>query len=153
MRSSIPRAVLLWASLSVGCATILALYMLNFEIGSRDKGRIASDVANLELIERGLKHFVAVRGSIPNQLLDVPSAEGSELRAVPRDPWGRDYVYQIIRSDLQKVSVSISSYGEDGRSGGTGASADMGRTIVFDCSNECVWEPQPGEIETFISGH
>jgi general secretion pathway protein G len=42
--------------------------------------------------------------------------------AVPNDPWGKPYVY---RSPGQSGAYEISSYGADGREGGTGAAADI----------------------------
>jgi general secretion pathway protein G len=41
---------------------------------------------------------------------------------VPKDPWGRPYVY---RSPGQHGSYDILSYGADGQEGGTGAAADI----------------------------
>jgi general secretion pathway protein G len=42
--------------------------------------------------------------------------------AVPRDPWGKPYVYQ---SPGQHGPYDIVSYGADGQQGGTGAAADI----------------------------
>ena len=41
---------------------------------------------------------------------------------VPADPWGKPYGY---RSPGQKGAYDITSYGADGREGGTGAAADI----------------------------
>ena len=41
---------------------------------------------------------------------------------VPKDPWGRPYVY---RSPGQHGAYDILSYGADGQEGGTGAAADI----------------------------
>ena len=41
---------------------------------------------------------------------------------VPKDPWGRQYVY---RSPGQRGPYDILSYGADGQEGGTGAAADI----------------------------
>jgi general secretion pathway protein G len=41
---------------------------------------------------------------------------------VPKDPWGKDYVY---RSPVQNAAYEIMSYGADGQEGGTGAAADI----------------------------
>jgi general secretion pathway protein G len=41
---------------------------------------------------------------------------------VPKDPWGRPYVY---RSPGQHGPYEILSYGADGQEGGTGAAADI----------------------------
>jgi len=42
--------------------------------------------------------------------------------AVPKDPWGKPYVY---RSPGQHGAFDILSYGADGQEGGTGAAADI----------------------------
>jgi len=42
--------------------------------------------------------------------------------AVPKDPWGKPYVY---RSPGQHGAYDILSYGADGQEGGTGAAADI----------------------------
>jgi general secretion pathway protein G len=41
---------------------------------------------------------------------------------VPKDPWGRPYIY---RSPGQHGAYDILSYGSDGQEGGTGAAADI----------------------------
>ena len=41
---------------------------------------------------------------------------------VPKDPWGKSYVY---RSPGQRGAYDIQSYGSDGQEGGTGAAADI----------------------------
>ena len=41
---------------------------------------------------------------------------------VPKDPWGRPYIY---RSPGQHGAYDILSYGADGQEGGTGAAADI----------------------------
>jgi general secretion pathway protein G len=44
-------------------------------------------------------------------------------KAVPNDPWGRPYVY---RHPGQKSEYDLTSYGRDGKPGGTGEDADIG---------------------------
>lgn len=41
---------------------------------------------------------------------------------VPKDPWGKSYVY---RSPGQRGAYDIQSYGADGQEGGSGAAADI----------------------------
>jgi general secretion pathway protein G len=54
----------------------------------------------------------------------VASWNGPYLKgnAVPKDPWGKSYVY---RSPGQHGAYDILSYGADGQEGGTGAAADI----------------------------
>lgn len=51
----------------------------------------------------------------------APLIEAKLIPAVPRDPWGRPYLYQY---DGKKGRVL--SYGADGQPGGTGDNADLG---------------------------
>ena len=54
----------------------------------------------------------------------VASWNGPYLKgnAVPKDPWGKSYVY---RSPGQHGAYDILSFGADGQEGGTGAAADV----------------------------
>jgi general secretion pathway protein G len=54
----------------------------------------------------------------------VASWNGPYLKGtiVPKDPWGRSYIY---RAPGQHGSYDIVSYGADGQEGGTGAAADI----------------------------
>ncbi len=51
----------------------------------------------------------------PNGYLDAPS--------VPKDPWGRDYVYLVPGS--RGEAFEVLSYGADGEPGGDGFNADL----------------------------
>ena len=54
----------------------------------------------------------------------VTSWNGPYLKGnvVPKDPWGRPYIY---RTPGQHGAYDILSYGADGQEGGTGAAADI----------------------------
>ena len=54
----------------------------------------------------------------------VPSWSGPYLKGnvVPKDPWGKPYIY---RAPGQHGAYDILSYGADGQEGGTGAAADI----------------------------
>jgi general secretion pathway protein G len=54
----------------------------------------------------------------------VPSWSGPYLKGnvVPKDPWGRPYIYRVPG---QHGAYDILSYGADGQEGGTGAAADI----------------------------
>lgn len=45
-------------------------------------------------------------------------------KAVPKDPWGRDYVY-VSPGRVNPQSYDLISYGADGRPGGEGEDADI----------------------------
>jgi general secretion pathway protein G len=84
-------------------ASALDLYAL-------DAGRHPSSSEGLEALMRR-------PGSVTNW--GGPYLKGD---AVPKDPWGHQYVY---RSPGQHGSYDILSYGADGQEGGTGAAADI----------------------------
>lgn len=55
---------------------------------------------------------------------DEPKWTGPYLaKAVPKDPWGNEYVY---RSPGEHGDFDLSSLGRDGRPGGDGEDADLG---------------------------
>lgn len=54
---------------------------------------------------------------------------GGYIRRVPKDPWGREYHYQVPGTHSQ---VDIFSYGEDGLPGGEGSASDIGNWNVDD---------------------
>jgi general secretion pathway protein G len=55
---------------------------------------------------------------------DEPNWNGPYLRkAIPKDPWGRPYVYRVPG---QKAEFDLLSFGRDGKAGGSGEDADIG---------------------------
>jgi general secretion pathway protein G len=60
--------------------------------------------------------------ALVKQVGTIPGWSGPYLAkgAVPLDPWGKPYVYEI-----NDQGVRIKSYGADGKEGGTGENADI----------------------------
>lgn len=58
--------------------------------------------------------------------VDAPSNWKSPYlrKAVPKDPWGHDYVY-VSPGRVNPQSYDLISYGADGRPGGDGENADL----------------------------
>lgn len=50
--------------------------------------------------------------------------EGGYLERLPKDPWGRDYVY--VYPGTRGGAFDLYSLGADGKPGGSGTSADIG---------------------------
>ena len=48
---------------------------------------------------------------------------GGYIKRLPKDPWGRDYMYL---NPGQHGAVDIYTYGADGQEGGEGVNADIG---------------------------
>jgi general secretion pathway protein G len=56
---------------------------------------------------------------------DLPNWDGPYIKkAVPKDPWGRDYVY-TCPGEHNTDSYDLYSLGRDGKEGGTGSDADI----------------------------
>ena len=49
------------------------------------------------------------------------------LQSVPKDPWGRDYLYL---NPGEHAEVDIFTFGADGQPGGTGVNAEIGNWDV-----------------------
>jgi len=50
--------------------------------------------------------------------------EGGYIQAVPKDPWGNDYIY-ICPGIENPNGYDLESYGADGQDGGEGNDADI----------------------------
>jgi general secretion pathway protein G len=68
--------------------------------------------------DQGLQALVSQPGGQP----EAPNWKGY-IERLPKDPWGRDYVFL---SPGQRGEVDVYSLGRDGRLGGEGADADIG---------------------------
>ena len=85
------------------------------------------------VIEHAVTAFALANGGrYPDSLQSVvaPDANGKTLLSrVPVDPWGRAYVYEPPGSERTRPRVS--TYGKDGRSGGSGADSDIDNLTSF----------------------
>ena len=75
------------------------------------------DVGRYPGTDEGLRALVENMGSVPNW-----SGPYLKKNAVPKDPWGRDYVY---RAPGQHGEYDVYSLGADGQEGGEGENADV----------------------------
>src|SRR5262245_18424668 len=91
------------------------------------KSEVNAAKAQIDALEKALDQYRLDTGSYPaaelglGALIVRPSNEpkwaGPYLKkALPPDPWGRPYLYQL----RENGGVSILSYGKDGQPGGTG---------------------------------
>lgn len=67
--------------------------------------------------DQGLEALVTNPGDVRNW------RPGGYLKRLPKDPWGREYLYL---SPGEKGEVDIFTYGKDGQAGGEGSNADIG---------------------------
>ena len=77
----------------------------------------ALDTGQYPSSSEGLEALMQRPGSVASW--NGPYLKGN---AVPKDPWGKSYVY---RSPGQHGAYDILSFGADGQEGGTGAAADI----------------------------
>jgi len=90
--------------------TALQMYKLeNFNFPSTEQGLLA-------LVEQ------------PNGEPEAPNwQDGGYLSSLPKDPWGRDYLYL---SPGENGDVDIYTLGADGQNGGDGEQADIGNWTI-----------------------
>lgn len=76
------------------------------------------DNGNYPSTEQGLVALVEKPNSNP-----VPSNWKQYLKSLPKDPWGRDYLYL---NPGEHSDVDVFTYGAEGQQGGTGINAEIG---------------------------
>ena len=106
------------------------------------KARRAKAVAEIQTFRTALQVYRMEQGGIPTQeqglkaLCEKPATgpaperypDGGYLdsRAVPRDPWGHEYVYMTPGANGEPYEIV--SYGADGEPGGAGEAEDVSST-------------------------
>src|SRR4051794_31327084 len=112
---------------------LLAGFVAPRYFGQVGKSEVAVAKAQIDSLEKALDQFRLDTGHYPSgeqglkALVDKPVNEpkwaGPYLRkAVPLDPWGKEYVYKIPG---EKTDFELVSYGRDGAPGGSGENADI----------------------------
>lgn len=97
------------------------------------KSEVGTAKAQIDAIEKALDQYRLDTGRYPAAELGLaalytrpasePKWNGPYLKkAVPQDPWGKDYVYKIPG---ERGEYDLLSYGKDGQPGGTGENADI----------------------------
>ena len=101
------------------------------------KARIAKAKTEIKGIESALQMYKLENFNFPTTdqgllaLVEQPTGEpeapnwqeGGYLSKMPKDPWGRDYLYV---SPGENSDVDVYSLGADGQEGGEGENADIG---------------------------
>ncbi|HEX8389342.1 MAG TPA: type II secretion system major pseudopilin GspG [Sphingomonas sp.] len=105
-------------------ATIVAINVLP----SGDQARVTRAKADINTIQAGLDLYKLQNGRYPTTsegLQVLVGGRGAYLKgsAVPKDPWGRDYLYA---SPGQHGDADVWSLGADGQEGGEELNADVG---------------------------
>lgn len=107
-------------------------------MGQSDEARVTSTRVQIKNIEQALQLYQLHNGFFPSTsqgleaLIKAPTMppvpknfqQGGYLnaRSVPKDAWGRDFMYNCPG---ELGEYDIISYGRDGREGGTGVDADI----------------------------
>jgi len=105
--------------------SLVAPKMLD-KVGSSKK---KTAVAQMQMFETAIDTYRLDIGSPPLTLEELrnsnnPSWDGPYLpKAIPMDPWGKPYVYQVPGQN--GMPYSIMSYGLDGKVGGTDENEDV----------------------------
>ncbi len=97
------------------------------------KSEIGTAKAQIDALEKALDQYRLDTGHYPGAEVALgglytrppnePKWNGPYLKkAVPKDPWGKDYVYKIPG---EHSDYDLLSYGKDGQPGGTGENADI----------------------------
>jgi general secretion pathway protein G len=114
---------------------ILAALIAPNIIGNIDKAQVTAVKQDLRVIESALDMYRLERFRYPstdeglNALVTAPSdptvpwPAGGYIKRLPKDPWGRPYLYTQPGTHGE---VDVYSLGRDGAPGGTGVDADIG---------------------------
>lgn len=117
---------------------ILAGMIVPRYMGRTDEAKAVKAKVDIAAIETSLKMYRLDNGTYPSTeqgllaLIEKPSTEPAapkwnengylDKKTLPKDPWGRDYLYL---SPGVHEDFDIISYGADGASGGEGKNADI----------------------------
>jgi general secretion pathway protein G len=112
---------------------LLAGYVGPRFFGEIGKSEIKVAKAQIDALEKALDQYRLDMGRYPSteqglgalvaQPANEPKWAGPYLRkAIPKDPWGRPYLYKFPG---ERAEVEIVSLGRDGQAGGQGEDADI----------------------------
>ncbi len=95
--------------------------------------RIATAKTQIQNLEGALRDYQMDTGKYPESLEDLvvkndeEKWDGPYLKpaAIPKDPWGNDYVYTYPGEHNGENNFDLCSYGADGVEGGEGENADI----------------------------
>ena len=118
----------------IGLLATLVAFAVIPQLGRANSEKAKTDIATLEqAVEMYRLNNVTYPTTADglNALVSAPASlsdptryqAGGYIKKLPKDPWGRPYVYA---SPGQHGTFDISSLGADGVPGGTGENADIG---------------------------
>lgn len=112
----------------VAIIAILAAIVLPNVLSNVDEANVTKAKAEMNSFKVALTQYKLKFKKFPTtgegmQALVNNAAGIKMIDAVPKDPWGNDYIYRS--PGTQGNDFEIISYGEDGQPGGTGYNADI----------------------------
>ena len=102
---------------------LLAGYVAPRYFSQVGKSEIQVARAQIDALEKAVDQYRLDNRRYPTSEEGLAAVQPYMKKAVPSDPWGRAYVYQIPGD---KAEYTVLSYGRDGKPGGTGEDADIG---------------------------
>lgn len=118
---------------------ILASIVVPKIISRPDEARVVKAKQDVLAIQNALDLYKLDNGSYPGTdqglmaLVEKPTSSPTPsnwkqyLKSLPKDPWGRDYLYL---NPGEHGEVDVFTYGADGQPGGTGVNAEIGNWDV-----------------------
>jgi len=106
---------------------LLAGYVAPRYFSQVGKSEIQVARAQIDALEKAVDQYRLDNRRYPTSEEGLVAVQPYLKKAVPNDPWGRAYVYQIPGD---KAEYTVLSYGRDGKPGGTGEDADIGMQTV-----------------------
>jgi general secretion pathway protein G len=103
--------------------------------------RITKAFSDLEMFGQALSQYQERTGSYPNQSQGLQALVGVSLSQLPRDPWGRQYIYVYSASGH---AVEVYSVGLDGKDQHGGGDDITGPHKKYSCEQYgvgCSWKP------------
>ncbi len=114
---------------------ILAALVVPKIISRPDEARVVKARQDVLAIQNALELYKLDNGFYPSTdqglmaLVEKPTSNPAPndwkayLKSLPKDPWGRDYLYL---NPGQHGDVDVFTYGADGQPGGSGINAEIG---------------------------
>jgi len=115
---------------------ILASLIVPNLTGRADQARIIASKQDMMSIDQALSLYKLDNATIPtstqnlNSLVNKPTTEpipknwnpSGYLKKIPKDPWGNNYIYNVLEDGYNYEIISL---GADGKIGGEGINADI----------------------------
>ena len=142
MKRNLPRGfTLIEILVVVSILAILGALIVPKIMDRPNEARVVAAKHDIGTVVAALKLYKLDNGRYPTTeqglqaLVEKPTSEpvpanwksGGYLEKMPKDPWGRDYLY--LNPGIKR-EIDVMSYGADGQQGGEGFDADLGSWML-----------------------